>query len=131
MTLSLILLLAFWMAPTPTESWQCRNDLEIRCSAGNCEAEREGDFTPVSVTFDAAGAMRVCAYSGCWEGNGTVVKSGDFVILTGQNLTFSTAPESAEMKESIVITLDRADRVAVLKAGAFAHPLLCEQGAQE
>jgi hypothetical protein len=85
----------------------------------------------MNVTIDDAGFMLVCAYSGCWEGTGTVVKSEEFVMLTGHDLPFSTAPDSVEMQESIVIVLDRADSVATLKAGAFAHPLRCERVAQE
>ena len=75
MTLSTILLLTFWATVPQPESWQRRNDLEIRCDAENCTAEEEGNFTPMSVTVDDAGLMSVCAYSGCWEGKGTVVKT--------------------------------------------------------
>jgi hypothetical protein len=33
-----------------TESWKCRNDLEVRCSDGACEAESEDGFTPMVST---------------------------------------------------------------------------------
>ena len=112
-------------ATVPTSSWQCRNDLEISCNAEGCEAGES--FTPMDVRFDDAGSMSVCAYSGCWEGTGTVVNSEAFVVLTGHKLAFSTAPDSEDSKQDIVIVLDRADQVALLKAGAFAHPLLCEK----
>ncbi len=81
----------------------------------------------MDVRFDDAGSMSVCAYSGCWEGTGTVVQSEHFIVLTGHDLPFSTAPNAEDSQEDIVIVLDRADHVAILKAGSFAQPLLCEQ----
>ncbi len=109
----------------PATNWQCRNDVEVSCNAEGCEAE--DSFTAMDVRVDETGAMSVCAYSGCWEGTGTVVNSEAFIVLTGHNLPFSTAPDLEDSKEDIVIAIDRADQVAILKAGAYAHPLLCEQ----
>ena len=112
-------------AAVSTTGWQCRNDLEISCDAEACE--QQDGFTPMDVHVDDAGAMSVCAYSGCWEGTGTVVKSEPFIVFTGHNLAFSAAPDSEDGKENIIIVLDTADQVAILKAGAFAHPLRCEK----
>lgn len=109
----------------PTARWQCRNDLEISCDTEHCETS--DSFTPMSVTVDDAGSMSVCAYTGCWEGTGTVVQSERFVVLTGHDLPFSTAPDAAESQADIVIAIDKQDHVAILKAGSFAQPLLCEQ----
>ncbi len=81
----------------------------------------------MSVTVDDAGSMSVCAYTGCWEGTGTVVQSERFVVLTGYDLPFSTAPDGAGSQADIVIAIDKQDHVAILKAGSFAQPLLCEQ----
>ena len=81
----------------------------------------------MDVTFDDAGMMSVCAYTGCWEGTGTVTRSGPFVIVAGDALPFSTAPDDTESRAAIVIALDQTDQVATLKAGAFAQPLRCEQ----
>ena len=107
---------------SPGERWQCRNDLEVSCSDGACEASAEGEFTPMSVDVDGSGAISVCAYSGCWEGTGEVLQSGDFLVLLGTDLQFSTSPDSAD----VVIVIDRGDQVAALKVGEFALPLLCE-----
>lgn len=131
MALSTILIWAFCAVTTPADNWQCRNDLEIRCNPEHCEAASEGNFTPMRVHVDDAGSMRVCAYSGCWEGTGTVVKSEDFVVLIGHELTFSTSPDSVKLQENIVIAIDRTDDVGILKVGAFAHPLRCERGAPD
>ena len=140
MSASLILLLfiACLERPTPdppvvaaspgrsSESWQCSNDLEVRCGEGRCEAEAGDGFTPMSVSADDSGAMSVCAYSGCWEGSGEVVQSEEFLVLIGHDLEFSTSRDSESAQENIVIVIDRTDGVATLKAGEFAHPLLCE-----
>lgn len=114
---------------SPTESWQCRNDLEVRCGAGGCETTTGAGFTPMSVNVEDSGAMSVCAYSGCWEGVGEVVQSENFLVLIGHRLPFSTSPGPESAKADIIVAIDRTDRVATLKAGEFAHPLLCEKTA--
>ncbi len=108
-----------------TVQWQCHNDLEISCDAEHCEAAES--FTPMDVRFDDAGSMSVCAYTGCWEGTGSVVQSERFVVLTGHDLPFSTAQDAADSQADIVIAIDKEDHVAILKAGSFAQPLICEQ----
>lgn len=124
MILSLILSLSLFGVTAQTETWQCRNDVEIKCADGKCEAETKDAFTPMDVSFDQTGMINVCAYTGCWQGTGKVNDDGDFLTLTGNGLKFST---SDDMAESIVISLDRRDDIAVIKAGSFAQPLLCER----
>ena len=102
--------------------------MEVSCGEGRCEAETGDGFTPMSVSVDDSGEMSVCAYSGCWEGTGEVLRSEEFLILIGLDLPFSTAPDS-QSGQDIVIAIDRSDGVATLKAGGFAHPLLCERQA--
>lgn len=46
------------------------------------------------------------------------------MTLTGHNLKFSTSPANTE---NISISLDLEDNIAALKAGSFAHPLICTQ----
>lgn len=131
MTFGLILILSILgITSTETETWQCRNDLQIICASGKCEAAKKDAFTPMSVSFDDAGKMSVCAYTGCWEGTGEISKNNNFMTLSGQNLKFSTS-DSADMNQNIAITLDRTDNVAMLKAGEFAQPLLCEKKAKK
>jgi hypothetical protein len=127
MKFRLFLFLSIICSSADAQSWQCRNDMEIRCTLGKCEVEAKSGFTPMSVSFDDSGSMSICAYSGCWEGTGKVFKSGDFIMLAGHNLKSSTSPDNAE---KISISLDRKDNVAVLKAGVFAHPLNCNASEQ-
>ena len=46
---------------SPAESWRCRNDLEVSCADGACDAAAEDDFTSMEVHVDDSGAMSVCA----------------------------------------------------------------------
>ena len=121
-------------APFPADkpdSWHCRNDLEIRCGEGVCTAEADDGFTPMSVSIDASGGLSVCAYSGCWEGSGEVKRDGSFLVVTGRDLAFSTAPGVASAREDVLVAVDLTDSVAILKAGEFAHPLSCERRSAE
>ena len=72
------------------------------------------------------GGLSVCAYSGCWEGTGEVLRAEKFLVLVGHDLEFSTSRGSESSGADIVMAIDRADGVAALKAGEFAHPLLCK-----
>lgn len=106
--------------------WRCRNDLEVSCYQGSCEATAGDDFTPMSVRAYATGAMSVCAYSGCWEGTGEIFESDEFRIFAGHDLEFSTSADSPSDRADVVLAIDRSDGVGTLKVGAFAQPLLCE-----
>ena len=123
----LIFVLTILCVSVFADSWQCRNDIEIRCAGGECKTETKNGFTPMSVSFDDSGAMNVCAYSGCWEGTGKVFSIADFLTVAGQNLKFSTSPNDSKTGQNISITIDRKDNVAILKAGSFAQPLICEK----
>jgi len=120
MTILLITLLLF-LNPGSTE-YTCANQIEIRCTDEKCTAAQVGEFTPMSVSFDNKGNVSVCAYSGCWEGVAKAIENDRFLFLSGNDLPFSTAPES---KQSISISLDKNDNIALLKAGEFAQPVVC------
>ena len=127
MKLGLILILSIFSVTSAFgQSWQCRNDLEIRCNGKKCQVQKADGWTPMSVSFDDSGKMSVCAYSGCWEGIGAVTFDANFLMLSGKNLKFSTS----NMTENIAITLDKNDNVAMLKAGGFAQPLICKMKGQ-
>jgi hypothetical protein len=122
------MLLTILTATALADSWNCRNDLEIRCYSEKCEAQIKDDFTPMDVSVDNnSGSMSVCAYTGCWEGIGKVFISENFAIITGDDLKFSTAQDSEDMNQNIVIVIDMRDNIAIIKAGTFAHPLICEK----
>ena len=127
MTFALILLMSFWPGYAQPEKWNCTNPLEIQCDSDNCALETDGSFTPMSVSFDNTGSMSVCAYTGCWEGKGKVFEDGSFLVLSGIDLSFSTAKDRGSSGKNILIAFDRSDQVALLKAGSFSHPMLCRK----
>ncbi len=108
-------------------TWHCRNDLEIFCREGACEAALEGAFTPMDVSLEASGELSVCAYTGCWEGQAEVLERQDFLLAVGQELPFSTAKDDRGSDRNIVLVIDRNDSVATLKVGVFALPLPCSR----
>ena len=105
--------------------WRCSNPVEVQCWEGDCEVKEGEDFTPLDVSFDSAGEVAVCAYSGCWEGQGRVEASDEFLIVTGRRLPFSTAAEDEESREDVAIVLGLSDRLGTLKVGSFAVPIVC------
>lgn len=128
-TLLMAMLMAMLMAIAAMDAiaatWNCSNpDMEIGCSEGKCEATFDA-FTPMDVAFNDDGALLVCAYSGCWEGDGEVLKTADFLAIAGHQLSFSTDPVPGEMRQDVAILLDLHDNVALLKSGGYAQPLLC------
>lgn len=104
--------------------WHCRNqDMEVSCSQKKCEAAEA--FTPVDVTVSDLGLMSVCAYSGCWNGKGKVLKSGSHLIISANKLKWSgISPNQA----NFIFGMDKTDNVAVIKGSNFAMPLLCKGG---
>ena len=125
MKLRILLTMILLSTHAYAESWQCKNDMEIRCANGKCSTPAKDGFTPMSISFNDSGSISVCAYSGCWEGRGVVNKTKSFLSVTGHNLRFSTSPNNVRMREDILIALDRRDNIATLKVGGFAHPLIC------
>jgi hypothetical protein len=106
---------------TEAHSYQCKNDVEIQCDPSGCESDSK-NFTAMDVNFDSLGNLSVCAYSGCWQGHADVLTAGQFLVLMGQKLKFSTSTDL----QDLALTLDRSDGVAILKVASFAQPLLCE-----
>lgn len=104
--------------------WRCRNsDMEITCISGKCSPS--DGFTPMDVTFSDKGAMSICAYSGCWEGKGKLLTSGDHLLLSGHKLQWTgTIPETGDF----LIALDKSSGIATINGCGFAMPLACRHG---
>lgn len=127
MRLMIALVFASLSAVGQAETWNCRNaDMEIGCSEGRCEATIGHGFTPMGVAFNDDGEVSICAYSGCWEGQGEVTRSELFVSITASNLTYSTDTEPGTMRQDAAILLDLSDNIALLKLGTYAQPLVCK-----
>lgn len=114
------------------EVWNCRNDLEVQCAHGACAVEtEEGSFTPMSLAFDSTGSFSLCAYSGCWAAEGTVVATAPFLVITRANAEWSDPSANGERDANVLITFDRQDRVAVIKAGGIVTPFHCKALAED
>ena len=122
-TTSSVLLLVTVMTLSYAEDWHCTNqDLEIHCDSKKCEISES--FTPMSVSVNINGNMTVCAYSGCFEGKGKVLKNKNHVFFSGFDLKFSTS-NSDEMTADFLIGLDKVDKVAMVKGFGYAMPMIC------
>lgn len=104
------------------QGWECRNEaVEITCDAETCAVSET--HTPMHVHIDA-GRMSVCAYTGCWKGEASVVATaGQFMWITGEALPYSAVPDSTA---NMALQLDRETQIATLiVSGGFAHPMQC------
>lgn len=124
-----LVLLAMLALPAGATTWNCRNaDMEVACSEGECHATVDHGFTPMDVAFNDDGSISVCAYAGCWEGEGEVFTDGRFLSIAARGLVYSTDQERGtdqERRHDLAILLDLDDNVAMLKSGVFAQPLIC------
>lgn len=87
---------------------------------------KDDRWTRMFVSFSEDGDFMVCAYSGCLEGRGTVQTTNAFLIIGLEYAPWSFPRHRISRAEDIVIAFDRKDKVAIVKAGEFAHPFLNE-----
>ncbi len=121
MRLLISIILALLSTHAFSSSWNCRNkDMEIRCSSSKCEAS--DGFTPFDIGIHANGSLAICAYSGCWEGNGKVMKSGKYILISGTNLKW-TGTNSGNA--DFIVAVDTSDKVGFVKGEGFAMPTIC------
>ena len=116
--------LSFLMLPVAhAAGWTCSNrDMEITCSAQKCTVS--DSFTPLSDSFDEAGALEIWAYSGCFAGKGKVLRSGGHLLISAHNLKWTgSAPLSGEC----LVAFDQGSLIAVVKSMDFAMPMTCER----
>jgi site-specific DNA-adenine methylase len=114
----------FLYNPIYANVWSCTNSFESQCSNEECDVKTGEDFTPIGVSFDDSGAYQICAYSGCWEGEGEVNKNGHFLVIFGKNAKWSS-PTSAQ-STSVLIGLNTKSNFASVQAGDFVQPIVCK-----
>ncbi|WP_157971114.1 hypothetical protein [Pseudogemmobacter bohemicus] len=106
-------------AQAKTARYSCSNaGLEVQCSDGECSASDA--FTPMAVSF-TDGELRVCAYSGCWEGPSEWQRDESGLMVVGHDMTWSDQASA----ETFRLALSFEDMRAVLLGGSFAQPLNC------
>lgn len=121
MTFAALALAAATMAP---EGWRCRNTVEVQCHDGECAALPRDETTPLDVAFSTTGSFIVCAYTGCWQGDGEVLETDSLLSIVQDAVPWSD-PSNPDNAQDIAIVFDRGDRTAVVKAGVFVVPLAC------
>lgn len=109
--------------PEPASKWQCSNQIEVWCAVDSCAARPADGFTPMSIVAEENGAIEVCAYSGCWQAQGTLADQSSRLLWTASDAPFSTAPDSEGI--DLTLLIDRRDGIGFVRAGGIASPLLC------
>lgn len=114
-------------AETPDDApvWNCRNQLEVWCSADGCAASEPDAFTPMDITARRSGALSVCAYTGCWEGEADITAIDGRLIWTSDKLQFSTSPDA--FQSSVTLLINQKDGVGFVRVGGLATPVLCQR----
>jgi len=113
--------------PIDPAMWQCRNQVEVWCSADGCAASEPDGFTPMDINAKRTGDLSVCAYTGCWEGKATVTAVDGHVLWTAKALGFSGNPKASGA--AITLLVNQKDGVGFVQAGGLATPVLCERRA--
>src|SRR5687767_3271910 len=103
--------------PSGADSWGCKPDVEVQCTAEACSIGEDQGFIPIGVSFDSRGNFSVCAYSGCWNGRGKVVSASPFLVITKARVDWSDPNQRVEGREDVSIALSSRDQVVMVKAG--------------
>ncbi|MEL7487299.1 MAG: hypothetical protein AAGJ87_08810 [Pseudomonadota bacterium] len=115
-------------AGTPPDVWICDNQIEVWCVADGCDVRDQDETTPLSVTADRAGALSVCAYSGCWDASAAVAASAGRILWTAEDAPFSS-PSSGASGTDLTVLIVEKEGVGFVRAGGLATPLLCQRRA--
>lgn len=107
----------------PIEAWNCRNQVEVWCTADGCAARPPDEFTPMDVTLSTNGDVSICAYSGCWNGSARVTEADGRRLWTAESLKFSSQPGAVGERATALII--EKDGVGFVRAGGLATPVLC------
>lgn len=127
--IALVLLFAGSQEGRPPDAWNCRNQVEVWCTADGCAATNPDEFTPMDISADAAGYLSVCAYTGCWSGKASVARAEGRWMWATDGLPFSTSQDGA--KANVTLVIIARDGVGFVRAGGFATPVLCTRAVQE
>lgn len=122
--LMLAALLRASTAEIPHETWNCRNQIEVWCTADGCASTPPDEFTPMDINADAAGGFSVCAYTGCWEADAAPVRASGRILWAADRVGFSSMPEGG-METDVTLLINEKDGVGFVRAAGFATPVLC------
>ena len=121
--LVLAALLSSSKSEIPSDSWLCKNDIEVWCSVDGCAAKDPDETTPMSIMAARNGAFSVCAYTGCWEGKANVANASGRIVWAADDVPFSSQPDGFRADVSLMII--EGDGAGFVRVGSIASPLLC------
>lgn len=123
--LLLAALLSGSKSEVPPDTWRCVNNVEVWCSVDSCAAKEEDESTPFAISLRADGKFSVCAYTGCWEGNGTVTNTAGRRLWVADDVAFSSGDGGFTADVSVLV-IER-DGVGFVRVGGIATPMLCRR----
>ena len=110
-------------AEIPPDRWSCRNQVEVWCAVDGCTAMAEGETTPMAIDARSDGAISVCAYTGCWEGQAETATVNGRYLWVADALPFSTSESG--FSADITLLVSESDGVGFVRAGGIASPVMC------
>lgn len=108
----------------PPDVWACQNQIEVWCAVDGCAAKAENETTPMDIWARRDnGRFAICAYTGCWEGEGQVSDTSGRLLWAANGVEFSSGQGGFSADVSLLII--EKDGVGFVRVGGFATPLLC------
>ncbi|MEO1251691.1 MAG: hypothetical protein AAFW81_05015 [Pseudomonadota bacterium] len=123
--LLLAILLSSSKSEIPPDMWRCANNLEVWCVVDGCAAKAEDETTPFDIWLRGDGAFSVCAYSGCWDGEGVMTNTNGRRVWAGDDVAFDS-PSGGFSADVTVLMIER-EGVGFVRVGGVATPLLCRR----
>ena len=120
--------LALLGSPAVLADWSCTNDFESGCSGDGCVLLQGEDFTPLSISVSDAGKLTVCAYTGCWEGQGRVLARSPFLVVLGEQLRWNHPGQDNPV--DLLLSINLAKSTGALSSPHFDQPLYCTGGSR-
>lgn len=124
-----ILLLAAGADSARAPAWTCVNQVEVWCDSTSCAARPTEETTPLAVSVEANGRFSVCAYSGCWEAKARRRRMDGRLLLTAQDVPFTSG--AAGLTASVTLLIIEDDGTGFVRAGGLATPLICKRAAPQ
>lgn len=123
--LLLAALLSASKSEIPPDIWRCANNLEVWCTVDSCAAKDEDETTPMDVWLSADGRFSICAYTGCWEGDGVVTNTAGRSLWVADDIEFSSG--SGGFSADVSVLMIEREGVGFVRVGAIATPMLCRR----
>ena len=125
LALVLAVLLSSSKSVVPPDTWRCANNLEVWCTVDSCAAKDEDEATPFDVWLRADGKFAICAYSGCWEGEGAVSDTAGRRLWVADDVAFTSG--GGGFTADVSFLMIEREGVGFVRVGGIATPMLCQR----